>query len=389
MAIAARLIAICAALLLAGCASTRGYYYDGGYYARDGYAYDRSYRHGGIDYYAGGYSGYGDYWYADPGYRYPGYFDTPYYYSLFYPINRWYYDPFWYPGYYYGVTWFPRNYLSFSLGWNRWSGWGPYGGHFAYSPYRYGWSDWYYDWYPWYRAYPHYHRHYERPRFGNPRNEAERLARLDGAQRAYKRGNFASVRPAAGRAQAAGMARGASRGLPASRGALPSRSAPMRAAPARGAAPGRASPRSEVLRAPQARLDRGAPLRLRSSESMAPRDGERFERQPPVLRDRAQVEAAYRMRNLERDAALRSGAPQYRAGMPQRALAPDGAAPRMRSSAPAGGYDVGVRSAPPVRSQAAPSRSVEAAPPVRSAPAPRSAPPSRSEVRGRGRSEER
>ena len=183
-----RWIAVLAVLLLAGCASTRPHYYDDGYYAGgryvdDGYYDDARYGgyyddgyYGGSRYYRGG-SGYGDYYYADAGYRYPSYFESPYYYSLFWPINRWSYDPYWYPNYYYGVTWFPRNYFSVGLSFgSRWS----YGG-FAYSPYRYGWADSFYDWSPWYHRYG-YGRHYDRPRFGNAANEAERLARTTGGQ---------------------------------------------------------------------------------------------------------------------------------------------------------------------------------------------------------------
>ena len=181
-----RWMLVLAALLLAGCATTRPYYYDDGDYSRGDRYYDDRYdaryddrygdRYVGSRYAAGGYGG-GDYWYGVDA-HYPGYFATPYYYSLFWPLNRWAYDPYWYPGYHYGVTWFPRNYFGFGLSWSSgWSHWG----HFAYSPYRWGWSDWYYDWRPWYRQYPHYAQYYVRPRHGDVHHEAERLAALSGS----------------------------------------------------------------------------------------------------------------------------------------------------------------------------------------------------------------
>jgi hypothetical protein len=107
---------------------------------------------------------------------------------VFWSLNRWYVDPFWNPHFYYGVTWFPRNYYSalyrhwyrpgVALGWYG----RPWHVYLAYSPYRYSWIDHYYDWYPWYVSYPHYHRFYT-PRYGNPRNEAERLSRYSAAYR--------------------------------------------------------------------------------------------------------------------------------------------------------------------------------------------------------------
>jgi len=146
-------------------------YYDGGTYYRDGNSY-----------YAPGYGSYGDYYsgtsYYGGGSRYGvgfgvSYFDYPFYYSVFAPISRWYYDPFVYPGYYYGITWFPRSYLSLSYhrGW-RSQGW------LSYSPYRGAWVDSYYDWRPWYQRYPTYRNYYPTPRYGDARVEASRLADL-------------------------------------------------------------------------------------------------------------------------------------------------------------------------------------------------------------------
>ena len=151
--------------------SYQGGYDDGGTYYRDGNSY-----------YAPGYGGYGDYYsgtsYYGSSSSYGGgfgvsYFDYPFYYSVFSPISRWYYDPFVYPGYYYGITWFPRSYLSLSYsgGW-RGQGW------LSYSPYRGAWVDSYYDWRPWYNRYPTYRDYYPTPRYGDARVEASRLAEL-------------------------------------------------------------------------------------------------------------------------------------------------------------------------------------------------------------------
>lgn len=161
-------------LLLAGCVSTPSYRYYGERTYSDGY--------GGqvvaveSDRYVG---------YAAPA---PVWYDYPAYYSVFWSLNRSYVDPYFHPGFYYGVTWFPRNYYSsiyrswHGPGWYT-SGFGrPFSLHLAYSPYRYAWVDNYYDWYPWYSAYPRYTRYYA-PRYGNPRNETERLSQYSRAFR--------------------------------------------------------------------------------------------------------------------------------------------------------------------------------------------------------------
>lgn len=164
---------IACALLLAGCVSTPSYRYYGERTYSDGYggevvAVQR-------DRYVG---------YATPA---PVWYDYPAYYSVFWSINRSYVDPYFYPGFYYGVTWFPRNY--YSVIYRSWHGPGWYGGYvrpwhgyLAYSPYRYAWVDNYYDWYPWYSAYPRYTRYYP-PRYGNARNETERLSQYSRAFR--------------------------------------------------------------------------------------------------------------------------------------------------------------------------------------------------------------
>lgn len=164
-----------ALLLLAGCAATPSYRYYG----------ERSFDQGGDGRHlvqpAPGYSG-------AAAWNTPVWYDYPAYYSVFWSINRWYVDPFWHPHFYYGVTWFPRDY--YSVLYRNWFGpslqvgWygRPWHAYLSYSPYRYSWIDHYYDWYPWYASYPYYQRYYA-PRYGNPRNEAERLARYSAAFR--------------------------------------------------------------------------------------------------------------------------------------------------------------------------------------------------------------
>lgn len=189
-------------------------------------------------YYAPGdpYAGGGDYYFDeryDDGYGGGyGYVDTyssgyaagwPAYYTTLWPVYRNYYDPFWSPGFYYGVTWFPSTY--FGLGIGGWDAW-PYYTH--YSPYRYAFWDSYYDWYdPWgygggYHGHGHGHGHGRGrgdrdddrddndwrdpprgnggPRFGSARNEAERLARMDGVGApAGKANGYGNARGAVGR----------------------------------------------------------------------------------------------------------------------------------------------------------------------------------------------
>ncbi len=174
-----RWIVVFSTLLLGGCVTTEYVYRDG--YHRDGYADGRYVDEGAYErrvyvdgsYYSPSYADRGDYYYS-PGYSsYPSYFDYPAYYSVFWPLHRSWYDPFYYPNYYYGVTFYPRNYLSIgfggSYGWPRYSSW-------YYSPYRYSWVDNYYDWRPWY-GHSHHRDRYS-PRFGSARNEAERLSRV-------------------------------------------------------------------------------------------------------------------------------------------------------------------------------------------------------------------
>ncbi len=202
-----RLIVLLAAIvMLSGCVvhetyrepyyadsrSSGGYYSApaGGYYESDGY-YGDSYS------YQSGYTG-GDYYYGyDSGYGASSswYVDYPFYYSLFWPLNYWYRDPYWYPGYHYGVTWFPRSYFSVSYG-SYWPH--RHYTYLAYSPYRYSWVDNYYDTRPWHgRSRPRYDydRYYPLPRYGSAHNEAERLAAVRRVQRPVAGTNVPGPRP--------------------------------------------------------------------------------------------------------------------------------------------------------------------------------------------------
>ena len=174
--------------LLSGCVYTQEVVYREPYqqapYYQDGYSASPEYRQDDV-YHAPSRYGYGDYYGSSSSNYYGGsyyggsygvsYFDYPFYYSVFWPINRWYYDPFAYPGYYYGVTWFPRNYFSLNLTYR--GGWYGYS-WLSYSPYRYSWVDSYYDWGYWYHRYPSYRNYYPTPRYGDARVEASRLNEL-------------------------------------------------------------------------------------------------------------------------------------------------------------------------------------------------------------------
>jgi hypothetical protein len=184
-------------LLLGGCVTYPTYSY-----RDDGYG--RSVRYVGDDsYYASSDGYYGDYYYRDYGSSY-GYYAPDYarysaYYSLFWPVQRWYHDPYWHPGFYYGVTYFPRNYFSISFyngfhgslgySWSNRRYWPYYGYNHWYSPYRYSWADSYYDWDRYRYHYRdnrngrgYYSRALNTPRYGNARNQAERLAALEPAR---------------------------------------------------------------------------------------------------------------------------------------------------------------------------------------------------------------
>ncbi|SDD73894.1 hypothetical protein [Aquimonas voraii] len=182
-------------LLLGGCVTYPTYSY------RDGTPVRDTHYVGDDTYYSPANGDYGDYYsssyrYGSGGYRYyaPDYVSYSAYYSLFWPLHRWYHDPYWYPDFHYGVTYFPRNYfsVSFHSGWrgHSLSHWG-YGSGYSialgyshwYSPYRYSWVDSYYDWDRYrfhYRenrqGHGNYAPAYSQPRFGNARNAAERLA---------------------------------------------------------------------------------------------------------------------------------------------------------------------------------------------------------------------
>ncbi len=105
--------------------------------------------------------------------------------SLFWGLRYSYFDPFWYPGFYYGVTYFPRYYHPFGP-WGSWyAGWyRPWRYYHPYSPFWGSYWDHYYAGH-WHRPKPPgdpVHRPGRGmvddgiPRFGSARNAAERAA---------------------------------------------------------------------------------------------------------------------------------------------------------------------------------------------------------------------
>lgn len=198
-----RLVALAltaAASLLSGCAT----YDDYSYYDRDGYYEDDYYgnRDDSRRYY---YDEYGNRVYGNPydvasryganygsaSWGYPDYIRYNSYYSALWPTYRYYYDPYWSPGFYYGVTYFPRTYFGLNLSWYSW----PY--YQAYSPYRNSYGDHYYDWrddYSRSRA-GRMQQYGQAPRYGSARNEAQYLARTSGARGAAQTYYGASTQP--------------------------------------------------------------------------------------------------------------------------------------------------------------------------------------------------
>ena len=187
--------------LLSGCATYDEY----SYYDRDGYYEDEYYgdRHVGRRYYYDEWGNrvyiddydvshrYGAY-YGSASWGYPDYVRYNTYYSALWPTYRYYYDPYWSPGFYYGVTYFPRTYFGLNVGWYSW----PY--YQAYSPYRYSHVDHYYDWADYSRdraadRQRYYGNHL--PRYGSARNEAQALARATGARGAAQTYYGASAQP--------------------------------------------------------------------------------------------------------------------------------------------------------------------------------------------------
>jgi hypothetical protein len=162
-----RILPLLALVLLSGCASHGGYRY----VERSGVAGDYYYDRGPA---RSGYHGFGVGYYG-----YPFdlvYWHYPFYYSLFWGFRHYYHDPFFFPGFHYGVTWYPRTWFSFSVGYHDWA-------HYhAYAPWRHSFWGSYYTWYhaPRTPREGRYQRVISR-HFGSARNEAERLASL-GAQ---------------------------------------------------------------------------------------------------------------------------------------------------------------------------------------------------------------
>lgn len=149
-----RLLAALLLIALAGCASygprEHGYYRDGS----------------GGDYYHG-YEDAPSRWTFGVGYG-AGWYDP--YDALFWGVRYSYWDPFWFPYFHYGVTWYPRWYYG---GYAGWRGWHPY------SPWYGSWWDHYYAWErtprrPGYRGGGN--PSLDPQRYGSARNAAERMA---------------------------------------------------------------------------------------------------------------------------------------------------------------------------------------------------------------------
>jgi hypothetical protein len=160
-----RILPLLALVLLSGCASHGGFRY----VERSSVAGDYYYDRGPV---RGGYHGFGVGYYG-----YPFdlvYWHYPFYYSLFWGFRHYYHDPFFFPGFYYGVTWYPRTWFSFSVGYHDW------GYYHAYAPWRHSFWGSYYTWYhaPRTPREGRYQRVISR-HFGSARNEAERLASLN------------------------------------------------------------------------------------------------------------------------------------------------------------------------------------------------------------------
>lgn len=294
-----RFMLVTALIVLSGCATV--YQDDHGYYSGDTYG--------------------GDYYYDPDPWGYDRYGYSAYD-SLLWGLRYSYFDPFYYPYFHYGVTFFPSYY-----GWSYW-----YAGdywrwrHFhPYSPYYGSWWDHYYDWHRPGASFDARARLYGRrdrgygnsvndpARHGSARNAAERMARQSRPSRA------GSIMAVPGRA----------RGYAPDRSATGSSSMHSRSRVGRG--PGLQS-RDYV---PSSRRGGVEPDRWSSS-----RDPGQFERSAdrsfdgggPVIRTRPRVESG-----LGRSAG-RESAP-------------------MRSSGSASGASIGRASPPPSRPSAPPSRS--------------------------------
>lgn len=137
----------------------------------------------------GYYRGHGDHYYDDYARSYVGLsighggYGYSAYDSLFWGLQYSYFDPFWYPHFYYGVTYFPRYY-----GWSYWYARDYWRWRYfhPYSPYYGSYWDHYYAWHRWPGQggrYGHGHGHGDPTRYGSARNVAERMARSSGDAR--------------------------------------------------------------------------------------------------------------------------------------------------------------------------------------------------------------
>lgn len=288
----------------------------------------------------------GDYYY---GHAYdPPWYDP--YDSLFWGLRYSYYDPFFYPHFYYGVTYFPR-YYGWGVGWSSWYAWRYW---HPYSPYYGSYWDHYYDWW-------RYQRPHHRDANGLDRRMAGRRAGMPASGAHAGPGRYGSARNAAERLawqrQAGGVV-------------------PIR-------------PRSATLASPAAEpLQRGRAVNPEAgglpSRMYVPRERVRVDGRVPGARDDRDIQTLGERNRMRvpgaRDDRFSGDAPAWRDGA--RAGAPVDAG-RFERASPSVGTTERVRSLPPPpvpeQSSSAPIR--QSRPEGRSAPAPsveRSAPSPRS-----------
>ena len=263
--------------------------------------------------------------------------------SVFWGLHHSYLDPFWYPGFYYGVTYFPSYY-----GWSSW-----YAGDYwrwrnfhPYSPYYGSYWDHYYAWNP-HRGHRHdgfRQGHGDGERYGSARNAAERMARSSrGDSRALRRSAWVGDSAIAPR-------RGAtySRAIDGSRGIATrdNRTWSSERLPSRGYAPGARQPSSRVVGS----RDEGVFLRDRASRDQQRRafvDPAALpgNRQPSVRSDfrslppgRDNLRGSRSIPGFERGMSAPPRQPEFRQSAPARSIESrpsmggDRGGPSMRSS---------------------------------------------------------
>lgn len=199
--------------------------------------------------------------------------------SLFWGLRYSYFDPFWYPNFHYGVTYFPRYY--------HWSSWyaADYWAWRHFHPY----SPWYGSYWDHYYAWrhdhvrprrPHFGGHGDPQRYGSARNAAERMAWERGLTQRGRAAMADDARWNRGRADAAAHPRWRNEGLPSRSYAPYAERRALRAGPADVMTRDRTSVRAD--RGPGQRD--GMPAVRRSGLGPAGDAGRSFERPAPPSR---------------------------------------------------------------------------------------------------------